>query len=683
MVLTTQRIKDHCLIIVGDGGEADQILARRRMAAGGRFAHFLTKGPNDSRVRQQHVMNGATQDAEYFTWQPPSSKMPLSSFAKKFSGRSRSFWTKLGPDGVELEASQQLTITSGVDGNPRHLELWDEDGNLLVQMSGEITVDIDKQAARTMDVEVYNPEFKAFGTFSWRFVWMAMLLQMLWQMAKFLFSIQLEQTATAGEVPWFRGFMTAIDWCIGGSFICIEMWSWSLTGMPATPSTHALANLASLVVMMVATYFQMSEFVTYVCGIPATTLVTCGRYYFTMEEQPTRRLIPHLVWTIAQAIGTTGSFLLFATIAQIYALLLSSGFGIAASIFLSFATAIAETGSVICTRLAYDRFVHKKRDQDGQGPVVGDQTYLACVAMIISAHGFAEACRICATFAGAVSTGGFTWIITSTLSVALNLSARLGWSRYVLIQFTKWLWGGPTAMKIFAPSGWSKFHDEQKIYCGYFRFVFLIGFVAARAIAFPESFEIEGFKAPVFNLSATILIPVLMLAEILEDETVTREWLPVNPAGPGLLKVNARGNNADPAQLITLEHLPDVDVPEDPWKMFELKTGRSSQSLEGNPETRKIVTTPSLSLHETSKWASLRGFLGQQRAVNSAPSLHGLRELPFMMSFSFAAIVANMTSSLIALLLGTGYMRGICTEPLDGINRILGILWWDVPLPCN
>lgn len=49
--------------------------------------------------------------------------------------------------------------------------------------------------------------------------------------------------------------------------------------------------------------------VTYVCGIPATTLVTCGRYYFTMEEQPTRRLIPHLVWTIAQAIGTTGSCL--------------------------------------------------------------------------------------------------------------------------------------------------------------------------------------------------------------------------------------------------------------------------------------------------------------------------------------------------------------------------------------
>lgn len=45
---------------------------------------------------------------------------------------------------------------------------------------------------------------------------------------------------------------------------------------------------------------------------------------------------------------------------QIYALLLSSGFGIAASIFLSFATAIAETGSVICTR-SWDLHVEQSR----------------------------------------------------------------------------------------------------------------------------------------------------------------------------------------------------------------------------------------------------------------------------------------------------------------------------------
>ena len=33
--------RDHCLIIVGDGEAADELLCRRRLRAGGRLAHFL------------------------------------------------------------------------------------------------------------------------------------------------------------------------------------------------------------------------------------------------------------------------------------------------------------------------------------------------------------------------------------------------------------------------------------------------------------------------------------------------------------------------------------------------------------------------------------------------------------------------------------------------------------------
>lgn len=47
--------EDHCLIIVGVGGKADEILAKRRLAAGGRLAHFMTQGPMDVRVTQQSV----------------------------------------------------------------------------------------------------------------------------------------------------------------------------------------------------------------------------------------------------------------------------------------------------------------------------------------------------------------------------------------------------------------------------------------------------------------------------------------------------------------------------------------------------------------------------------------------------------------------------------------------------
>ena len=36
-----QRFKDVCLIFVGCGGKADEVLCKRRLQAGGRLAHFL------------------------------------------------------------------------------------------------------------------------------------------------------------------------------------------------------------------------------------------------------------------------------------------------------------------------------------------------------------------------------------------------------------------------------------------------------------------------------------------------------------------------------------------------------------------------------------------------------------------------------------------------------------------
>ena len=64
-----------------------------------------------------------------------------------------------------------------------------------------------------------------------------------------------------------------------------------------------------------------------------------------------------------------------------------------------------------------------------------------------------------------------------------------------------------------------------------------------------------------------------LVEEVLEDEIVTRELLPVNPAGPGFLKVNLQGKNGDPSQLLALEFV--RDVPADPWKMTELgESGR-------------------------------------------------------------------------------------------------------------
>lgn len=325
MALNAQRFKDHCLIIVGDGGDADRILAERRLAAGGRLAHFRTEGPDDLRVKMEFVDDGSSCD--YFTWQPPSKQMPISSFAKKLSARPRSFWTKSGPDGVALQAGQKLIIRAGGDCQPRHLLLTDHEDNVLVEMSGEIVLNIDKAMARSFDVEVYNPELKAFGSFSWGRVRWAVLLGFLLQMVKVLLSIQWEQGAVEGEVPWFCGFLSILDWSLASSFICIEMWSFSMTGLPANSTIHALSNFASTVVMMCACYFKLSEFVTYLSGVVGIYAVVLLHYYSTREACPTRRLLPHVKWTIAHVIGTTGSFVAFTLIAQVYSFLLASGQG--------------------------------------------------------------------------------------------------------------------------------------------------------------------------------------------------------------------------------------------------------------------------------------------------------------------------------------------------------------------
>ena len=98
MALDDQRFKDHCLIIVGNGGKADEVLAKRRLAAGGRVAHFLTR-PDDPRVTFSASADGLEYD--FFTWQPPKGTMGISSFARKLQGKPRTFWTKTGPPGFQ------------------------------------------------------------------------------------------------------------------------------------------------------------------------------------------------------------------------------------------------------------------------------------------------------------------------------------------------------------------------------------------------------------------------------------------------------------------------------------------------------------------------------------------------------------------------------------------------------
>jgi len=690
VALDDQRFKDHCLIIVGNGGKADEILSKRRLEAGGRLAHFLTDGPDDSRV----VLRGGDDGAQYdfFTWQPPKANMRISRFAQQLGAKRRTFWTKIGPDGVELGQEHHLTIGLGVTGKPRHVTLTDEDGNIIVEMSGEVVVDPDVKTAESLPVEVKNTELKAFGVFSWRFALPSMLFHLLWQIAKISLSIQFEQSAESGKVPWFRNLLAALNWCLTQQPICVEMVSMALTGTPPTLSTHVVGNLASTIAIMAVSPFALSEFALCLTGISAM-IATIPWYYFqTIGVDDRRRFFSHFLWATAQSVGTTGCYALYGGIAQAYAFLVSSGQSLVATFFLPFATAFAEIGLVVFIRIMYDKFVHRKKTSPEES-LVGDQIFIPAPCVIMAAHAYAEGCRLTATFSGAITSGGWSWIPTSILGIALNLAARLGWSRFLLIQLGKKMWGGPKAMSLFAPTGWSKYHDELKIYAGYFRFASVLALVAARAAAYGFGDGDGQSPHPAFNQSALFVIICGFCGEIIEDEIVTKELLPVNPAGPGLLKMNGDGDNADPAQLITLEHLPNVQEG-DTWRLSELGSGgtlskRTTSGFLGSGEEaadmkpeESIKKVVSLGTMETDVWSRLRKWFGQPRQVNPSPSLHGLRELPFAVQFAFVGIVCEFTLGLLGLLVGHGYMRGTCDSPLEGDDRILGLIYWGVPLPC-
>ena len=120
----------------------------------------------------------------------------------------------------------------------------------------------------------------AFGTFSKRFVVLALLFQLLWQIAKISLSINFELRAAQteadggsdGQVPWFRNLLAALNWCLTGNIICCEMTSLAFAGTRASINIHAVGNLAATVAIMAVSPLQLSEFVLCVVGVTAMLL---------------------------------------------------------------------------------------------------------------------------------------------------------------------------------------------------------------------------------------------------------------------------------------------------------------------------------------------------------------------------------------------------------------------------
>ncbi|CAK8995869.1 unnamed protein product [Durusdinium trenchii] len=673
LTLDRQGYRDHCLIVVGPGTRAEEVLAKRRLDAGGRLLHVLTDDGRGGRVLVR-----AFEDLEgCFLWQPPKRKS--TNFAKRFGGSTfRTYWSTTGPDSFRLEADETLDILR-TDGRMHHIRLLDREGRIEAEMSGEVILNPDMQVAQEFDVQVINPDLKACGTFSLRYMMLSFVLLLLWHTARGVVSIHFERHAENGDFPWWRVLLVLINGALFCSWGLSETFSFSFAGLPPTCLSHAVGIFAGIVVCVGASALQAGDLASSILAGTVIGILGPGfLYYRTRGIHPDRRFPACLGFTLANISGTAGPGALASGIILVYTFLLDSEQQTAATLFLPIATALAEPACVLYAKTIYSAFVVAKRPA-----VPGDTALINMPWMLIASHSYAESARLVGMFSSAVRGGEFTWLGSAFLTITLNVLARLGWMRWLAFQLSKRLLGVRIALAIAAPTAWSKLHDEVKIYGGYIRFIVPLALAASRAIYYVD-ISWDGPYAPIFNLSATCALPVLFLLEGLEDYIVINEWLPVGPLPPEVLH-SQPGRSDDPTRLISVELRPVRSSAEEERRLEEFRSEKSA--TKSKMDVVCSTQTPELlgSVHAVggrrSSWHSrLRRILGQERALVPALVLHGLREMSFISQLSAIACISEFTLGFIGTAIGPGYARGLC-ETGNNLEP-LSVLWLPVPLTC-
>ncbi|CAK9043240.1 unnamed protein product [Durusdinium trenchii] len=568
--------KDHCLILVGDGGAADERLARRRLAAGGRLAHFL--------VTEEQVKHAGAEDEIIFTWQPLH-KATTSSLGRKLGPSMKTYWTKSGPDCIALAPGQCLEIFTQ-NGEMRLVRLVNElTGHVLMELSGLVLLHVTPEEAETVDVEVEDPELRACGTFSKRYVLISLLVLCLWHLLRWVVSMKFELVASEGQWDWWRGVLVIVSgfFCAPGLW---HGWAASLSGEADCGWTHKLVSLLVIsLVAMLAARAQVADFPLY--GISTIASFLSGpllQYYQTRWSHPSRHLFDCLLWTLAQLVGTIGLAAVLSVIVVLYRTLLEPE--MFANVFLPVSTAVVEGGMVSFTQMMYTTLVVKRRPA-----VPGDVSFVAMPYMLTCLHGFAEAARIVGVFSGAVTGGEYTWLGSLGVGLLLNVLARCGWTRLGLYMVLKQLLPLRWAL-VFAPGAYGKLHDEIKIYAGYFRFPVVISLVIARAIVH-QDLSLDGPKSFCFNASAALSLLCMLLMEILEDQIVLRQLVPMSPVLQEFVdsEVQKEGHGRH-GSLLSLDLRRTTSL--SPWRLEELDEkgfkssansprGTSPRGMEGSP----------------------------------------------------------------------------------------------------
>lgn len=643
--------------------------------AGGRLVHILTQGVNDPRVKCE-----AFSDVEGFLWRPPGATYATSSLGRKLGIGPRNYWFKTGLDAIKLHPEHTMTVLQG-HGIGQVL-IRDEDDQAQVEISGCVICNPDQEQSENFDVRVANPGLRPFGTFSSRNMIAAWILCIVLQFMLFRWSIHFEQhhSGWVDMLPWWR----YVRLCAAGlkivptfGMFCAQ----SLWCKPKLSCLESALTMFSAVGVASVLWFwsdgELALFPTYLAGYTGTFLGVAGCAVCSTLARPEERsqLRRMVLWSVVAGVAVYVSVSLQVGVCLSYAALLAANWTFVAAVFLPQATLLVEMGAVAVLRKLYCGLLWPLHSGEFAAEV-GDQFGMVVPTCILLAHATAEGTRLAAMFAGAVTSQNYWWLGSAVNTLLLNLSARLGWSRFWAFKIMNALIG-PT--RLLFPTAWNVLHDHLKLFGGYCRFIPLWSLIFARAWAYGVSFE--GAKAPAFNIPAAVAAVVLFLLEILEDLLIVHEVLPVAPIPEAVIQRHRSFGNNDPRQLFTMEMRPNVS---------NLSKSPEAVNLGKSHAFKPVVPSSELLDHMVAESAvgprrshsQLRAWLGQERYLTPSLLLHGLRPMPFFCTASLVLVMAELTYTLFNSLLGPGFLLGVVEEPCPRAERLQRFWMEDLPLSC-
>jgi len=622
-------LQDRALILVGSGTWLQE-LATRRLAAGGRLC--VIESGESTVVEKTEVASDSPLDV----WDPPPAARGVdrSELAVRLNAESPVHGIKCGPDvaQVPLGARLEVLTTRGEQVGVRAVAA--ADGMTLWQLNGLVVVDPSEADAREMDVSVRDREAQPLITVSIRGTFITSLLWLAFMVPGMIFTVYQEADSPPNTIPWWRALLWSGNVFFYVSTSCVFVCTVALAGDRAEPKINMACSLLSAVLSAGVCLAGSGAYLAATAGASLSPLFSLLHYHSTLHRFPARSLTQHAIICAVFMTLTLGVVYIYGVINIAYVALLGTGHGWLAALWLPCSVNVIEYGTVTLATWSYRTLVVGARTK-AIGSVAGDQR-MFLIVIVMLAHGWAESTRLAAVCAGTIrSSDSWEWLMSLCVGVCLNVPSRTGWSMWLRGYFLKRL--GRQRMSLGTAMG--RLHANTRRSCGYPRFASVMLFVATR-FALHNDLDPNSPRYAFFNQMFLTAYLAMLVFEVIEDVLVHITAPP--PFMENHIRHYMSFSAYDLRQLLVLQ--------------WGTKDGEV-----------KVV-----------------GWDADARKPSCPLLLHGARVMPLSDLAGLTCVLANVTTFSFELMLGSGYVRGLCEQPLDSVGE--AIMQWlrtDVPFPCH